>query len=145
MLRAIAGIIVSYIVMAVFIAVIFLGLVLALGLERVFQPDSYEVSTLWLVISTGISICGAILGGYVCAVISRSNRACQVLALVVVVLGVLLCLPKVREDPHVRAGEVPILQVMQLVQMPAWAYVLTPVLGAAGIVFGATMKKLPPT
>jgi hypothetical protein len=145
MLRAIAGIIVSYIVMAVFIAVIFLGLVLALGLERVFQPDSYEVSTLWLVISTGISICSAILGGYVCAVISRSNRACQVLALVVVVLGILLCLPKVREDPHVRAGDVPILQVMQLVQMPAWAYVLTPVLGAACIVFGATMKKLPPT
>ena len=142
MLKSILAVIVSYIVMAIFITVVFLGLFLALGVERVFQPDSYEVSTLWLAISTLISICSAILGGYVCAAISKSMRACQVLALIVLVLGILLCLPKMREDPHVRAGDVPTLQVMQLAQMPVWMHVLTPVLGAVGVLLGARMKKL---
>jgi hypothetical protein len=143
MLRAIVGVIVSCVVMAVFSTVVFIGLFLALGVERVFQPDSYEVSTAWLAISTLISFCSAILGGYVCAAISKCMRASQVLALLVVVLGIILYLPKMHEGPHVRAGDVPTLQVMQLAQMPVWMDVLTPVLGAVGVLLGATMKKLP--
>ena len=141
MLRAIAGVIASYIVMAIIITVVFIGLFLALGVERVFQPDSYEVSPLWLVISTALSVGSAFLGGYVCAAITKSMRVCQVLALIVLVLGIVLCLPKMHEDPHVRAGDVPTLQVMHLAQMPVWAHVLTPVLGAIGVLLGARIKK----
>jgi len=75
MLKGIIGVIVSYIVMAILITVVFIGAFLAFGVERVFQPDSYEVSTLWLTISTVISVGSAILGGYVCASITRSMRA----------------------------------------------------------------------
>ena len=141
MLRAIGGVILSYVVMAIYITVVFLGLFLALGVERVFQTDSYEVSTLWLFISLAISVSSAIVGGYVCAAVSKNWRACQVLALLVLVLGILLCLPKMHEDPHVRAGDVPTWQVMQLAQMPVWAHVLSPVLGAVGVLLGAGMKK----
>lgn len=143
MLRAILGVIVSCIVMAILITVLFLGGFLALGVDRFFQPDVYEVSTLWLAISVGITISSAVLGGYVCAAISRSVKTCKVLALIVLVLGILLCLPRIREDPVNRAGDVPALQVMQLAQMPVWAHVLTPILGAIGILVGARMKKLP--
>lgn len=141
MLRAIVGVIASYIVMAVIITIVFIGLFLALGVERVFQPDSYEVSLLWLVISIAISVGSAVVGGYVCTAISRSMRACQVLALIILVLGIILCLPKMREDPHVRAGDVPTLQVMNLAQMPPWMHVLNPFLGAVGVLVGARMKK----
>ncbi len=51
MLRAFGGVVVGYIAMAIFVTVVFIGLFLALGVERAFQPDSYEVSTLWLAIS----------------------------------------------------------------------------------------------
>lgn len=143
MLRAVVGVIASYVVMAIFITVLFLGGFLALGVERFFQPDVYEVSTLWLAISFLISISSAILGGYICAAISRSMKTCKVLALIIFVLGIVLCLPKMREDPVNRAGDVPILQVMQLAQVPVWAHVLTPILGAICILVGARMKKLP--
>jgi amino acid transporter len=143
MLRGVLGVIGGYLVMVTFLTILFLGVFLALGVERVLQPDSYEVSTLWLAISAVISFGSAILGGYVCAAISRSMRACQVLAVIVLVLGIILCLPKMREDPHVRAGDVPTLQVMHLAQMPVWMHVLTPVLGAVGVLLGARMKKLP--
>ena len=81
--------ILAVIVMAIFITVVFIGVFLALGVERVFQPDSYKVSTLWLVLSAAISLCGSILGGFVCAAISKSMRACQALALIVLVLGMI--------------------------------------------------------
>ena len=144
MLRAFLGLVVGYLVMAIFIAVVFMGAFLALGVERVFQPDSYEVSTLWLAISTGLSLCGAILGGYVCAAIGRSMRACQALAAIVVILGLLLCLPAMKRGssgPNVRAGEIPDLQAMRLGVMPIWAHLLTPVLGAVGILLGARLRK----
>lgn len=143
MLRAIGGVIGGYITIAIFLTAVFLGVYLALGVERVFQPDSYEVSTLWLVISTVISLCSAIAGGYVCAAIGRSHRACRVLALIVAVLSIVFCLPKMHENFHVRAGEVPTLQAMQLAQVPAWMHVLNPVIGAAGVLLGARMRRLP--
>jgi amino acid transporter len=141
MLRAIVGVITSYIVMAIIIAVLFFGGFLVLGVDRFFQPDIYEVSTLWLTISFLISLGSAIVGGYICAAISRSMKACKVLALIILVLGIVLCLPKMREDPVNRAGDVPALQVAQLAQMPVWAHVLTPVLGAIGVLLGARMRK----
>ena len=144
MLRAVGGVIVGYIAMAIFITVVFIGAFLTLGIERAFQPDSYEVSTLWLAISTVISLSGAILGGYVCAAIGKSMRACKALAAIVIILGLLLCLPAMKRGngPNVRAGEVPNLEAMQLGVAPLWMHLLTPVLGAVGVLLGARMKKL---
>jgi ABC-type antimicrobial peptide transport system permease subunit len=146
MLRAFGGVVAGYIAMAIFVAVVFIGLFLALGVERAFQPDSYEVSTLWLTISTVISFAGAILGGYVCAAIGKTMRACKSLAAIVVVLGLLLCLPAMKRGsngPNVRAGGIPDLETMHLGVAPIWAHLLTPVLGAVGVLLGARMKKLP--
>lgn len=144
MLKAFGGLVAGYIAMAICTAVVFMAAFLALGIERAFQPDSYEVSTLWLVISTVISFGSAMVGGYVCVAISRSMRACQALAVVVVVLGLLLCLPAMKRGngPNVRAGEVPSLEAMQLGVAPIWAHLLTPILGAVGVLLGARMKKI---
>jgi hypothetical protein len=48
MLKYIAAVIVSYLVMAIFLFAVFTAAYLALGPERVFQPGTYAVSTLWL-------------------------------------------------------------------------------------------------
>ena len=142
MLRAVAGVIVGYIAMAIFIAVVFIGAFLALGVERAFQPDSYEISTLWIAITIAISLGGAILGGYVCAAVGKSMRACKALAVIVVVLGLLLCLPAMKRGngPNVRAGELPNFEAMRLGVAPVWVHLLTPVLGAVGVLLGARMR-----
>lgn len=140
--KAVFGMFGGYFVMAIFLFAVFTGVYLALGAERAFKPDSYEVSALWLVVAAIISFCGATVGGYACATISKSYRACQVLALIVFILGILLCIPEMqkRDWPNVRAGEVPNLQAMQLAVTPTWMHVLTPVIGAAGVLLGARMK-----
>ena len=144
MLRSIVGVIVGYVVLSVFVVAIFTGAYLVLGAERIFQPDSYEVSTPWLVLSAALSLCGSILAGYVCAAISQSRRTCQVFAGIVLIVLILFCIPKMRDPtPHVRAGEVSRMDAMQLTQMPIWMHLLNPVLGAVGVLLGARMKKLP--
>jgi hypothetical protein len=144
MLRSILGVIVGYAVLSLFFFAIFTGAYFVLGVERIFQPDSYEVSTLWLVLSAAISLCGSILGGYVCAAISRNRRTCEVFAAIVLIVLVIFCIPKIRDpNPHVRAGDVSYMDSMRLTQMPIWMHVLNPVLGAVGVLLGARMKKLP--
>jgi hypothetical protein len=140
MLKAVLGVALGYIAMAIIVTLLCLGGFVALGVDRFFQPDSYEVSRLWLGVSVLISICSAVLGGYLCAAISRRMGACKVLALIVFALGILFCLPKMREDTNWRAGEVPAWQVMNLAQMPAWMYIVTPVVGAIGVLLGARIK-----
>jgi predicted MFS family arabinose efflux permease len=144
MLRSILGVIVGYAVISLFFFATFTGLYFALGVERIFQSDSYEVSTLWLVLSGAISLCGSILGGYVCATISRNKRTCEWFAGIVLIVLVIFCIPKLRDpNPHVRAGDVSYMDSMRLTQMPIWMHVLNPVLGAVGVLLGARLKKLP--
>ena len=144
MLKAFGGIVAGYIAMAIIISILFIGHFMALGVERAFEPDSYEISTLWIAISMAISFGSAVVGGCVCAAISKSLRACQALAAIVVILGFLLCLPAIQRGeggPNVRAGEITILEAMRLEVAPIWMHLLNPVLGAVGVLLGARMKK----
>ena len=144
MLRSILAIIASYAVMFVFFFAVFTGCYLALGPERAFQPDSYEVSMVWIVVALVVSLLGSMFGGYLCSAISRNMRTCQVFAFIVFFLGLLACIPAMKRDPdspNVRAGEVENLQAMQLAVTPMWVHFLTPVVSAAGVIVGARMKR----
>ena len=144
MLRSIVGMVVGYAVIFLFFLAVFTGVYFTLGVERIFQPDSYVVSRLWLGLSAAISLCGSILGGYVCAAISKSKRTCEVFAGIILIILILFCIPKMRDPtPHVRAGEISSMDAMRLTQMPIWMHLLNPVLGAAGVLLGARMKRLP--
>jgi hypothetical protein len=146
MVKSVVAVIASYAVMFVFFMAIFTGAFSAFGVERVFQPDSYEVSTLWMVLAAFLSFCGSILGGFICAAISKSKRTCQVFAFLVFFLGLVACIPAMKrnpDSPNVRAGEVSNLEAMQLAVTPMWMHLLTPVISAAGVLLGARMKLRP--
>lgn len=144
MLKSIIGVIVGYIVMAIFAFTVYTAAYFGLGVERVFEPDSYVISTTWIALMIGITLVAAIIGGLVCAAISKSKTTCMVFAVIVFALSLVFALPHIlKERPAtVRAGDVPNLQAMQLAQPPTWLCLLNPVLGAAGIMLGARMKKL---
>jgi hypothetical protein len=144
MLKSILAIVVSYAAMFVLFMAIFTGCYIALGPERVFQPDSYEISTLWLTLTIVVSFLGSILAGYLCAAISKSWRTCQVFALIVFLLTLLSCISALKrnpEAPNVRAGEVAYLEAIQLAVTPLWLHLLNPVISGAGVLLGARMKR----
>jgi len=145
MLKSILAVIAGYIVMALFAFAAFTCAYLGLGVDRVFEADSYAVSTLWIVLMIAITLFAGILGGLVCAAISKSKTTCLVFAAIVFVLSLIVAVPNMMKEHTavVRAGDVPNLQAMQLAQTPSWLCVLNPVLGAVGVLLGARMKKMP--
>jgi hypothetical protein len=144
MLKSILAIIVSYVVMfAVFLA-IFTGLYFVLGVERVFQTDSYEVSMLWIVLTLVIGFLVSMFSGYLCAAISKSWRTCQIFALIVFLLALVQCLSALKRNPdapNVRAGEVGMFDAMSLAVTPLWLHFVNPILSGAGVLLGARMKR----
>ena len=147
MLKSIVAIVVGYLAMFVIFMAIVTGLYFGLGVERVFQPDSYEVSTLWIALTLVIGFLASMLGGYVCAAISKSWRTCQIFALIVFVLGLIECISALRRNPdapNVRAGEVGMRDAMTLAVTPLWLHFVNPILGGVAVLVGARIKRRGP-
>jgi hypothetical protein len=144
MFKSIVAIVVSYIVTFVLFLAVVAGLYVVLGVERVFQPDSYEISNLWLGLTVVGSFFAWILGGWLCVTISKSRRTGQVFAFIVFVaaaIGCLLSLNRESEGPHVRAGEVTINEGLQRTVTPRFFHFVNPVVVLAGALIGARMKR----
>ena len=145
MLKNVVAIIVSYIAMMLLFTLVFAALYLALGVERVFQPDSYEISTLWLVLSIIGSFFGAMFAGWLCVMISKSFKVGQVFTLIVLVGSAIMCagpsLYRDSEGPNVRAGEVGFFDAMERGVSPRWLHFVNPVLTAAGALAGARIRR----
>ncbi|HYJ04423.1 MAG TPA: hypothetical protein VEX43_04775 [Chthoniobacterales bacterium] len=143
MLKSILAVIASYVVMFIFLFAAFTGCYLALGADGAFKTDSYEVSTVWIALTVVVCLLAGIVGGFLCATISKSRRTCQVFAFIVFFLGLLACIPAMKRNPdapNVRAGEVSNLEAMGLAVSPMWLHLLTPVVSAVGVLLGARMK-----
>jgi len=145
MARKIIGVIVGYVAMAAFVFLSFTILYLILGTEGSFQPGSYQVSTTWLVLSFILGFIGALIGGYVSALIAKNNKAAIWLAGIVLALGLIIAIPQLNvseeEMNKIREGDVPNMEAMQNAKQPALALILNPFIGAIGIWAGSRMWK----
>src|SRR3954462_16033093 len=144
MLKSIIAIVVSYIVIFLLFSAVFIGLYVGLGVERVFQPDSYEISNLWLVLTMLGSFFAWMLGGWLCVTIGKSLRAGQVFALIVFIASAIGCLSSLNREgdgPHVRAGEVTFMEGLERTVTPRWFHFVNPVVALAGALAGTRMKR----
>ena len=145
MLKSILAIIVSYVAMFVIFMAIFTCLYFLLGVERVFQADSYEISMLWIALTVVIGLLVSIFAGFLCAAISKSWRTCQVFALIIFVLALIQCVSALRRNnpdaPNIRAGEVGMFDAMSLAVAPMWLHFVNPILSGAGVLIGARIKR----
>ena len=139
--RAIAGVIVGYATMFAFVFVTFSLAYVSLGADRAFAPGTYAVSGVWILVSLVLSFLAAVAGGRVCRRVARAPKPVMALAVLVVVLGAAMAVPSFNapDDPTTlqRAGDVPNMEAMQKARPPAWMSVLTPLVGAVGVMFAA--------
>ena len=144
MLRTILGVVLGYVTLALLIFITFSLAYLAMGADGAFQPGSYDVTALWIITSFVLSLIAAIAGGYVCAIVAKTVKAPFALAALIIVLGVvgaLMVLTNTGAAKPARTTEVGNLEAMQNAQQPAWVALLNPLVGAAGVVLGARLKK----
>ncbi|HXV12706.1 MAG TPA: hypothetical protein VEC56_00740 [Candidatus Krumholzibacteria bacterium] len=141
--RNIVAVVVGYVVMFVVVMATFTGVFLAMGADRAFQPGSYQVTGLWIFVSTILSFAAAILGGFVAGRIGKGPRAAHLLAIVVVVLGVILAIPTLDapEPGEPRTGEVGNTDAMMKAQQPPVISFLNPVIGAVGALLGSRLRR----
>lgn len=144
-MKSIVAIIVSYIVGNLVFFGIITGCFFLLGVERVFEPDSYEVSSLWVALSLVVSFLGAVVAGYICLLISHSWRTCQILALIVLMFTSISCIMQLRrinpDAPNIRAGDVDHFNAMKLGVPPRWLPFVNPIVGCIGVLIGARLKR----
>lgn len=146
MFRAILGVIAGYVVTAVFVFGLLTCAYLAMGADMAFRQGTYDLSLSWIIVSFVVNAIAAVIGGFVCAAISRSMRAAQVFAGLVLVFGILLAIPVLRGTdtrPNVRSGAVSNMKAMQAARTPSWVALLNPVVGAVAVLVGAGLKKRP--
>ena len=145
MLKSILAIIISYVAMFALFMGVFTGLYFLLGVDRVFQPDSYEVSVLWIVLTLVVGFIGTLLAGYLCASMSQRWRTCQVFALIVFLLTLIQCFSALKRNnpdaPNVRAGEVTYLEALGLAVTPLWLHFVNPIISGVGVLVGASLKR----
>jgi hypothetical protein len=116
---------------------------LVLGMDRTFQPGSFDVTWLWIFVMLVFSFLAAIAGGKVCRIVSGTRLGLILLVALVVVLGLVSAVPALYavEATAVRTGEISNLQAMMNAKEPKWVSVLLPVIGVIGVVIGGKTKK----
>jgi hypothetical protein len=145
MARTVVGIIVGYLTMFVLVSITFMGVFLLMGTEWSFKPGSFEASNGWVAMALVSNFIIGVVGGLICVLIARGEKAPLVLAIVVFVLGLVLAIPAViarnTYGGLARTGNVTQAEAMQKANEPIWAPFTFPVLGAVGVLLGGKLKR----
>jgi len=143
--RKIAAVVLGYLVMFVIVFVTFSATYLVMGADRSFKPGTYDVTTTWVLVSLVLSFLAALAGGRVAVAIGRERKVAAMLAVVVVILGVILAIPNLNapKTDEVRTAGVSNAEAMWKARQPAAVMLITPVIGAIGILAGGRMRRRP--
>jgi len=145
MVRNILGVVLGYVAMFAFVFISFTVLYLILGADGSFESGTYEVSIVWVIISFILGLAAAVLGGYLCVLISKNNKAVLVLAALVLIFGIAMAIPALGESAddvyEMRKNDVSNMEAMQNAKQPAYMLILNPIIGALGVFAGSKLKK----
>lgn len=135
MLRSIAAVVISYIVMFILIFVLFAALVFGLGIDGLLKPGSFQGGLLITIAAPSITLLTGVFGGWLCAKIARGSRAVLALAAVVLVLGIISALVTLQKpfpaDP--RPADMTLEQFMEVGREPTWVAVSNPIIGSIAV------------
>ena len=139
--KIVGAVLAGYVSMFITIFVSFSAAFLVMGTDGAFQPESFEPSVSWLLVSFVLGFLAALEGGFICALIGGES-ATNALSAFVVVLGLLMAIPVMLADvePLVRATDLANLEAMQQARTPVWVAVANPFLGAIGVLLGGRLK-----
>ena len=145
MVRNILGVVLGYVAMFAFVFITFTILYFILGADGSFESGTYGVSLIWIIISFILSIAAALLGGYLCVLISKNQKAALVLAGLVLVLGIAMAIPALNDSTNevqeMRIADVPNMEAMQKAKQPPIVLLLNPIVGALGVFAGSKLRK----
>ena len=142
MVKAIVSIVVGYIAFACVMFGLMTVLWFTVGMERVFQPGTFQITPLWIALALLVALIAGTVGGFVCSAISKSAGVVKVFAAIVFILAVIMCVPAMTADktPKPRTGEIKMMDAMQQAQAPIWMHLSSSVLCGLGVLLGGRRR-----
>jgi hypothetical protein len=143
--RTALAVIVGYMTLVIVAMASRLAAFMVLGLEGAFEPGSYLPSGRWIAISFVLGFVAAVIGGYVCAAVSRDAGGPNLLAAAVLALGLVsagFTLWERVEGPYpIRPPGVEITEAVRNAVQPGWVAFINPFIGVAGILLGCRLRR----
>ncbi len=139
--KNIASVVLGYLGIFVVTFVCFAVLWTALGADGSFQPGSWTVSGAWTAGAIVVALAAGVVGGFVSGKVATGSVAPKVLAVIVVGLGMLQALTNYLDEAGPRPESVSMFDAAEFAVYPAWAAWLIALLGAAGVLFGASKAR----
>lgn len=142
MIRKFLGAVVGYIVFFFCLFLLFTGLSLVLGPDRLFLPGNYDPSMMWIISAFVLGFIAAAIGGYVAALIGKSG-AVKIMAGLVVLIGAIVFVQLLRENKAVetRTVDLPTMEAMFKAREPLWVAVVNPLLVVIAVFAGGALRK----
>ena len=142
MIRKVLGAVVGYVVYFFSVFLLFTGLSVGLGPDRLFLPGNYDPSMMWIIGALVIGVIAAAIGGYVAALIGKSG-AVKIMAGLVVLIGGIVFVGLLREKKAVetRTVDLPIMESMFKAREPLWFAAVNPLLVVIGVFAGGALRK----
>lgn len=144
MIRKILGVLGGYAAIFFITFVSYTIFYLAIGADLAYDPGTYDVSMLWIGVSTVLGFIAAVIGGYLCRVIAKDRSVTVIFAGIVLGIGLaaaimLAVAPKA--TPEVRTAEVSDTEAMQKSITPVWVLFMNPFISAIGVWVGGGIGK----
>jgi hypothetical protein len=141
MVRFVTAIVLGYVAMLIVVIGVFTAAYPLVGIDRLFEPGTYQAARGWILLSFGVSLVAAMTGGSLCARTAPGTSAPLWLAAIVLVLGGLMEIPVVMSASTSRGGvrppQITMSDAMAHAEQPVWVALLNPLVGAAGVLMGA--------
>ena len=135
--RLIAGVLSGFLAASLAVMLLMLGAETALGRERVYQPETLEITKTWIAVWFVITWGAAILGGWVCASIAKHRAAPFALAGLIVVMGLLSAIVEQTWERPAPASAAASAQARPFPKPPLLISLANPIFGAIGVLAGA--------
>ncbi len=141
--RGILAVIAGYLAAAVWVMATLTVSWIVLGASFAFEEGTTRTSAGWCILALVLGFPGAMLGGWVAAIIARSptNRPVKILAGLMLVLGLMegvVAFQKARttEPAAQSAAEMSFMEAATAAVQPAWYSFSMPFVATAGVLFG---------
>jgi hypothetical protein len=131
-LRSVLGVVVSLVATALLVLALSFGYWFAMGVDGVLRPGTYDGTLALNVWSVVFSVVGAVFGGWLCAVTTRSRTAMIVFAALSLLMAAANAVGQVNKpEPGVRPAGKSVFEAIGTRKEPVWFVALVPPLGAA--------------
>jgi hypothetical protein len=141
MIRKILGAVVGYIAYFFCVFLLFTGICLVLGPDRLFLPGNYDPSMMWSISVFVVGVIAAAIGGYVAALIGKGG-AVKIMAGLVLLIGAIVFVQLLRANRAVEARTVvlPTTEAMFKAREPLWVAAVNPLLVMIGVFGGGALR-----